>query len=298
MSELNKLLRTFQLLNQLQRKQGCDKESFSTAHGISTRTFDRYIRLLRTAGFSIIFHRGRYFLQSASSQNLHDEYLHFSLDEAGLLQKAMELLGDNSPLAISVCKKLNFLTDSEKPQKGDRFLTLPGKIRAIREAIRTGRRVKLKNYQPADADKPIDREIEPAEFLHYHQYVEAFDPGKMEMRMFRISRAESVQLLRKKQKFRHLHTVRPTDPFLLTGQPFDVELLMSNRARILLLDEVELNENYQWKRIGENQWLFSGEMRAFEGIGRFILGLPGEIQILKPEGLQQYVQLMAARAAF
>src|SRR5690606_36217716 len=143
-------------------------------------------------------------------------------------------------------------------------------------------RVKLKNYQPADADKPIDREIEPAESLHYHQYVEAFDPGKMEMRMFRISRAESVQLLRKKQKFRHLHTVRPTDPFLLTGQPFDVER----------------NENNRCIPFGENHRLYSGVMLAFDGIDRFIHVLPVEIQILNPVGLQQYVQLMAARAAF
>jgi len=36
--------------------------------------------------------------------------------------------------------------------------------------------------------------------------------------------------------------------------------------------------------------IYEGRVRSFKGIGRFVLGLPGEVRVLAPEGLVGYVR--------
>lgn len=291
MADLTKFLRLLQLISALRRPSGADKLRFCSQHDLSPRTFDRHIALLREAGFSIHSSQGKYKVHSAQHFHIED-FLHFTLEETEVIREAMEHMNSDHPLAKSIWDKLYLMADLHGPSERFHYLSFPGKVRGIREAMKGQKRIILKKYWGAEHDQPEDREIEPVALLQYHQYVEAFDVDRQEMRMFRLSRAEAVQLSKKKQTFQHLHKPRKTDPFLLTGQPFQVDILLSPRARNLLLDEVEISSD-QLTHLPNGWWQFTGEMRGLEGIGRFILGLPQEVVIQAPEALKNYVQQQA-----
>jgi predicted DNA-binding transcriptional regulator YafY len=288
MADLTKFMRLLQLISALRRPSGADKLRFCRQHDLSPRTFDRHIAMLREAGFSIQSHQGKYKVHSA--QHFHvEDYLHFTLEETEVIREAMEHMNSDHPLGKSIWDKLYLMADLYGPAEQFHYLSFPGKVRCIREAMESGKRVILKKYWGAEHDKPEDREIEPVALLQYHQYVEAYDVDRQDMRMFRLSRAESVQSSKKKQTHQAHHKARKTDPFLRTGPAFQVVLKLSPRARNLLLDEVEISPD-QLTQLSNGWWQFTGEMRGLEGIGRFILGLPKEIDIQAPEALKSYVK--------
>lgn len=295
MADLTKFMRLLQLISALRRPSGADKIRFCQQHDLSPRTFDRHIAMLREAGFSIQSHQGKYKVHSAQHFHIED-YLHFTLEETEVIREAMEHMDSDHPLGKSIWDKLYLMADLFGPSEQFHYLSFPGKVRCIREAMETQRRVILKKYWGAEHDKPEDREIEPVALLQYHQYVEAFDVDRQEMRMFRLSRAESVQISRKKQTHQVRHKARKTDPFLLTGQAFEVVLELSPRARNLLLDEVEISPD-QLRPLPNGWWSFTGEMRGVEGIGRFILGLSNEVVVQSPEALKTYVRQQCEMAA-
>jgi predicted DNA-binding transcriptional regulator YafY len=295
MADLTKFMRLLQLISALRRPSGADKQRFCQQHDLSPRTFDRHIAMLREAGFSIQSQQGKYKVHSA--QHFHvEDYLHFTLEETEVIREAMEHMDSDHPLGKSIWDKLYLMADLFGPSEQFHYLSFPGKVRCIREAMETQRRVILKKYWGAEHDKPEDREIEPVALLQYHQYVEAFDVDRQEMRMFRLSRAESVQISRKKQTHQSRHKARKTDPFLLTGPAFQVVLELSPRARNLLLDEVEISPD-QLRPLTNGWWSFTGEMRGVEGIGRFILGLSNEVVVQSPEALKTYVRQQCEMAA-
>ena len=79
------------------------------------------------------------------------------------------------------------------------------------------------------------------------------------------------------------------DAFRLSGEtPIHVRLSMTLRARNLMVEEYPLTENDISEGKG-GRWIYDGTVRRMEGIGRFVMGLLSQIEILEGEELRQYV---------
>lgn len=69
--------------------------------------------------------------------------------------------------------------------------------------------------------------------------------------------------------------------------PVQVKLALTMRARNLLVEEYPLAE----ERISEvnGRWIYEGTVRSLEGVGRFVMGLMDQVEILQGEALRQFV---------
>ena len=68
-----------------------------------------------------------------------------------------------------------------------------------------------------------------------------------------------------------------------------VNLELSLVAYNLVMEEYPLSEKYL-RKITDNLYRLECEVGNFLGVGRFILGLPGEVRIIEPKVLKDYVQ--------
>lgn len=77
--------------------------------------------------------------------------------------------------------------------------------------------------------------------------------------------------------------------FRITGrEAVKVKLKLNLRAASLLCEEYPLAEKVV-SPAADGHFLFDGDVFSFEGIGRFIPGLPDEVEVLGPDTLKQYL---------
>ncbi len=80
------------------------------------------------------------------------------------------------------------------------------------------------------------------------------------------------------------------DVFRISSQKqIQVKMLISMRACELLKEEYPLAETYI-QQVDENHFLFDVPVCSYEGIGRFVLGLCNEIEIIEPREFKIFLK--------
>lgn len=72
---------------------------------------------------------------------------------------------------------------------------------------------------------------------------------------------------------------------------------MSILAFNLLIEEYPLSEEFI-SMLKEDSYIFNGWVSNYVGISRFLLGLRDEVEIIKPEGLKNYLNLKILNKKF
>ena len=87
------------------------------------------------------------------------------------------------------------------------------------------------------------------------------------------------------------------DAFRIHGDTaYRVVLRMNNIAKNLMVEEYPLTEadiREDAERPGEQGWIYEGTVRGMEGIGRFVLGLEANIDVLEGAALKAYLRCHA-----
>jgi len=118
----------------------------------------------------------------------------------------------------------------------------------------------------------------------------AFEPESRICKLFKTSRIGGVQVLEKGFENEDLHEKEPVDVFRISSkEQVKVVLQLSLRAFNLLIEEFPLAEQYV-KSVDDNFWHFEAMVCGFEGVGRFVLGLIDEVEVIEPESLIKYLQ--------
>jgi hypothetical protein len=60
------------------------------------------------------------------------------------------------------------------------------------------------------------------------------------------------------------------------------------RSTSLLLEEFPLASEQLWQ-ISDNEWMLETEVCSYDGVGRFVLGLMGDIEIIDSPEFLQYI---------
>ena len=105
---------------------------------------------------------------------------------------------------------------------------------------------------------------------------------------YRIAPSRGVQILNEAWSL-HEYLSDKIDVFRMGGEDrYHVRLELSSRARNLLLDEYPLSE----RCIEEegDKYIFDSWVYALEGVGRFVIGLAGDITILEGEELREHIR--------
>lgn len=257
---------------------------------MSQRTIYRYLDTFREAGF-VIKKTGDIFRIDKSSPYFKEisELVHFTDEEAYILKKAIESIDENNLLKQNLKKKLysvydfKFIADVVVHPKDKENVHL------IIEAIEQKKQLVLENYHSAHSGSVKNRIVEPFAFTTNYVQLWAFEEESRANKLFKVSRITGTKLLESDWRHEPLHQRGFMDIFRISGEKkMPIVLKLNMRAANLLKEEYPLAEE-QMEKIDDNYWLLKTEVSGLEGVGRFILGLFDDIEIIESKKLKQYI---------
>ncbi len=295
MIEQAKLLRVFTLIRLL--KQGRHTlEQLAQLQDCHPRTIRRYLSLLEEVGYCVDEdEQGRRYLFEATP----DAPSYFSAEETHVLQQALTGLDKHNPLKESLSRKL--YQTSELVPLADELLDMHQArvVQQLAEALRQRCRVRLLRYQSPHSGTVRDREVEPLGFTDNYAQLNAVDVATGKSRTYKTRRIEDVALL--ETPCSHAVAEEQLDVFGLSGpRPALVELRLTARAYRLLVEEHPAARSFVLPVAGTGptdlRYAFRGEVRSYLGIGRFVLGLPTEVQVIEPAAFRDFLREKVGQA--
>ena len=117
-----------------------------------------------------------------------------------------------------------------------------------------------------------------------------YEPASGKSKLFKVSRITSVEVVETGWQFEESHEEGYTDVFHISSdQRLPVTLRLGMTAANLLIEEFPLAEKYM-EREDDAHWLFHTEVCKYEGIGRFVLGLFEDIEIINSPDFVLYLK--------
>lgn len=268
---------------------------------MSPRTIYRYIDTFKEAGF-LISKKGDCFRIDKKSKYFKDisQLVHFTEEEAYILNSAIESIDPTNAIKQNLKAKLASVYDfkmlAECVVKGDNARN----VNSIIEAIENKKQVILRNYTSAHSRNVTDRLVEPLSFTTNYIQVWAYEVASGQNKLFKLSRIGSVDVLDDDWKFEESHSVGMMDIFRITSfQQIPVKLKLGLRAASLLVEEYPLGEKYLKQADDDpSHFILETNLCGYEGVGRFVLGLLDDIEILQGEGLKSFLKERMSLAKF
>ena len=258
----------------------------------SYRSIYRYIDTFKELGFAVEKIHGNIYriVKMPSSFKDLSKLVYFSDEEAKILCSLIENLDSSNTLKAALYKKLAAIYDitSINEFKGNK--SNAACVQAISNAIGEKRKVVLKNYASSNSGNIRDRLVEPFGFTNNHLEVWAYDIERKDNRLFKIPRIDWVDVSSEEWEFEAEHHRKNIDPFHMAydGEGTPVKLELSLRAKNLLLEEYPLAES--GVRQDGNKWVFEGHVGAMNGVGRFCIGLAGDVKVVDSPALERYIK--------
>lgn len=279
---MEKLLRVLMLLSS-NRSYKCIE--IAEKLDVDERTVYRYLNSIEESGFIIERNKGYYkLLQSDSSTSSLKKLLHFSEEEAYILYCALSNISEHGSHAKRIIKKIHTLYDFQALNrlKLNNDIT---KINVISSAIECNDRVILERYHSSNSEKIEDRLVEPFEIMSDYEAVWCFDLEDHEVKQFKISRIEEVKRHTDKCKHHNSYITPFTDAFRMSAPSAiaNVKATLTLKAYNLLREEYPIAKKHICPNSKDYNYLLDIPVADYNGIGRFVMGLPGEIEVQHPE---------------
>jgi predicted DNA-binding transcriptional regulator YafY len=258
---------------------------------MSVRTIYRYIDTFREAGF-IVKKQDDVFRFDKSSPYFKDisQLIHFTEEEAYILKSAIESIDESNLLKQNLKKKLYTVYDYKILAETVVHSKDATNVNMLVEAIENKQQVRLCNYSSAHSKTIRDRLVEPFAFTTNYIQMWAYDIEEKKNKLFKIRRIENVQLLPQLWQYAAEHKVGFIDIFRISSfKQMPIKLKLNLRAANLLIEEYPLSEKYMTK-INDNEWILETNVANYEGVGRFIVGLLQDIEIIESEKLKAFVR--------
>jgi predicted DNA-binding transcriptional regulator YafY len=212
-------------------------------------------------------------------------------EEKNWIYSIIKLHAPNHPFSTSIGHKLqqNACPLPQPEQLSD--LRIADIFEKITRAIKQRTRIILLDYHSPSGTKTVsNRLVEPLEFLDDHRQLKAYEIASRKVKSFKIDRIGKVQRTEEPCTKNH-NSISQTDPFGFSSTKFSlIELQLSPLAKDLLYENHPLARPYLVQNEKKYHY-YSGPISNPIGVGRFILGLPGHVKVLKGEHLKEYLRL-------
>lgn len=285
-----KIERMLRLMKMLIANNSLTVEEIADRLSISARSVYRYIDTFRQAGF-VVKKVNNYIKLDGSSPYFRDisELIHFTEEEAYILKSAIESIDDNNLLKQNLKKKLytvydyKILAETTVNSKNSR------NVNRLVQAIENKQCVILKKYSSSHGCDIRDRRVEPFSFTTNYEQAWCYCLEDNENKLFRLSRIGSVELLPEPWDHEREHQAGYMDVFRMhSSEKMRVVLKLGLRSANLLTEEFPLASR-KLQKVSDNEWLLDTEVCSFDGVGRFVIGLIDDIEIIGPPEFQKYL---------
>ena len=263
---------------------------------ISRRSIFRYLDTLRIAGFAVVkkganIHK----LLSMPKEGINlSNLIHFSEEEAYLLHNLIGALTSDCQVAINLEKKLAALFDATSVTEIIGNKIIGENIMRLRQAIDEKKQVTLVRYESGNTMSISDRLVEPIKFSSNYRDVYAYEVSTGMTKVFKISRIGLVDISLADWQHEDKHEKIETDCFRMAGkEDIPVTLKMTLKAKNLLIEEYPLaskSVSYDGQ-----SWWFKGNVKELAGVGRFVIGLADQMDIIDSPALVNYLKIFTER---
>ena len=290
----------------------------------SQRTIYRYIDTFKEAGFAVEKVDDYKYRLVSIGKGIKDlrNIVYFSPEEALIVNRLIDSLDPSNSLKNELKRKLSAIYD--KTSIAD-FTDRPSsakKVQALVEAIRDKKVVRLVAYSSSYSGNTKDHIVEPFQMTSNYAGVWAYDLGDGKNKRFIILRMGDVEKTKEDWSNELAHNSLPMDSFRFHGEKeYHVVLRMNNLAKNLMVEEFPLTEQDIYEQDGiqleqimvlgdgmelpprdmenedEQYWIYDGIVRGLDGVGRFVLGLEGNIEVMEGDELISYLKRHAAHIA-
>lgn len=282
--------RQLRLLETLAGNRTLTVEQLAERLDIGPRQVYRYIKEFQEAGFEVV-HSGTVYRVLPTSDFFQKitEGTYFTPDEAEVLLQIVQSAVNPTPQMRHLQNKLEAVIQNRELLPSEFDERAEQNLRHIYKAMKEGRQVRIVGYQSLHSQTVADRVVEPFFLMAGNADVRCYEPASKMNKTFRLTRMDRVEVLTTLWEYESEHRTATTDIFGYTSDaPTTVTLWLTHRAWLLLREEFPV-AHVEVEQQGE---LF--KLTTFychpQGIGRFIMGLPGEVEIMNDPALTQYIK--------
>ena len=279
-------------------------EQLSNKLDMSPRTIYRYIDTFRNAGFLIKKNSDGRFRLDRESKYFKEisELVHFTEEEAYILKNAIESIDENNILKQNLKSKLysvyNYKMIADCVVKGSNAKN----VNSLVDAIELRQQVILKDYTSANSKTTTDRLVEPIGFTTNYIQLWAYEISSGETKTFKVSRIGGVEILEKEWEYESQHKKGYIDIFRMHGfNKFNIILKLGVKAASLLKEEFPLAEKHLVEHTDNNDsryYILDLDVCSYEGVGRFVLGLLDDIEVIGSEDFKIFLKQRISKAKF
>lgn len=277
--KLEKLLRIMQLLTDKSKRYTVNE--LSSIVGTSSRSIYRYIKTFEAVGFIINKHNGMVWLAKESKHfRTIADIVYFTEEEAFVLKRAVEALDSLNPAVNGIKSKLYSLYDYRKVANITVNKSMSSNVNTLLDSIALEKQVILKNYRSSHSRGVSDRLVEAIQFGENMVDILCYELSSNSCKSFKVARIEQVIKTETDWANKDKHEKIVTDAFRFSSTSmYDVTLKLSMIAANLLIEEYPLTVD-KIEKISDTEYVYKDMVCSYEGVGRFVLGLCNEIEII------------------
>jgi predicted DNA-binding transcriptional regulator YafY len=267
--------------------------------GTTYRSVYRYIDTFKDAGFVVQNLGGGVYKLGKESRHFKDisQLVHFTDEEAHIVNQLIEALDDTNMLKQNLRRKLTSIYDCTSMAQSIVRGRNAQNVNALLEAMTQRRQVVLRDYASSNTGVVRDRVVEPFGFTTNYVQVWCYEVDSGLNKIFKTSRIGSVDILDDTWQHAESHEEGYIDIFRMTGfEQHRVCIRLGMMAHNLLLEEYPLAERDIIQQ--GDSWLLDTKVCNYRGVGRFVLGLIDDVEVLENEEFKEYLRTKLQEAKF
>ena len=287
-----KIERVLRLMKMMTSGNRYTVEELAERLDTSYRSIYRYIDTFKEVGFVVHKEEGGVYRLGKESPYFKDisQLIHFTDEEAHIVNQLIGALDDTNTLKQNLRRKLSSVYNCTSLANS----IVKGKnaenVNRIIEAIEEHRQVILHDYSSSHTGSKRDRLVEPIAFTTNYVQIWCYDTSDNKTKLFNTARIGEVEILDTEWQHQAEHRCGQIDIFRNMGfEQMRVQLRLGVMSHNLLTEEYPLAER-DLTQIDDNHWLLDTMVCNYAGIGRFVMGLIEDIEIIDSPDFVAYLR--------
>ena len=288
----DKLEKQLYLLQLLTENRSYTLDKLCDKLNLSLRNLYYYLDFFRDSGFHLYKHGDYYCIDRDSPffTRLFDR-ITFTEEEAITMRRLLDKVDKQSAIVQHLKNKLDKFYDfhildnsAELDEHNARI------VGVIYDAIKYKRQLLLRNYSSPHSQSQRDRLVEPFLLMNSNREVRCFETTSRMNKTFKISRMEEVEMLDTPWIYEVHHKQLFTDVFMFSGEKrYPIVLCLGHLSYNVLIEEYPKASPFI-QPTDDGKYLLEMDVCSYLGIGRFVLGLFEDIEVLGDEGFKSFLQ--------
>ena len=250
-------------------------EELAEALDTSSRSIYRYIDTFREVGYVVKKENGVPRLLSMDKYEDIAELVHFTEEEAYVVDRLLDALDNGNVLKQSLKRKLAVVANSAAVVDCVVNGRVAENVHAVIGAIENKRQVKLMGYASSHSGAVRDRWVEPFEFTTDYNQIWCYDLEDGRNKLFKTSRIGSVVVLDEAGVAMDRHQRGFVDVFRYSGPKiYRVAVELDVRARNFMVECFPLAELYM-RKVEDELWVLETDVCGLDNVKGFVMMTEG-----------------------